>query len=240
MLEALFIGAHPDDCELFAGGVIAKLSRQGYKVGILDFTEGELSSRGTLAERRQEAQHSAEILGVATRLILNLGDTALEECDETIRQIVSALRQLKPQFVFLQYPADRHPDHVMASRLAQRALFYARLKNYPAESEPHLISGYAYYIGNTPTPPSPTFIVDISDTFQTKINALQAYTTQFFYPGFKDFPTYISSEKFFAFIETRARYYGHLIGTEYGEPYLLDRPLKLTDPFHLLSQQTFL
>ncbi|MCD6386371.1 bacillithiol biosynthesis deacetylase BshB1 [Candidatus Sumerlaeota bacterium] len=240
MLDALFIGAHPDDCELFAGGLIALLTRQGYTVGILDLTEGELSSRETREERHQERQHSAELLGLHKCLTLSLGDTSLQETDENIRQVVTALRQLRPKFVFLQYPDDRHPDHVKAAILAKRAIFYARLKNYPVDEEPFLIPAYAYYIGNTPVPPQPTFIVDITETYQTKLKALHAYTSQFHNPGFKGFPTYISSEQFFAFIETRARYYGHLIGVEYGEPYILDRPIKLTEPLSLLREQKFL
>lgn len=240
MLDALFIGAHPDDCELFCGGLIALLAKQGYSIGILDLTEGELSSRGSLEERRLEKQRSAEILGLSKRVTLNLGDTSLQETDENIRMVVTALRQLRPKFVFLQYPDDRHPDHVKSAILAKRAIFYARLKNYPVDVEPFLIPGYAYYIGNTPTPPHPTFIVDITETYNTKLQSLHAYTSQFHNPGFKGFPTYISSEHFFAFIETRARYYGHLIGVKYGEPYILDKPIKLTDPLSLLKEQKFL
>lgn len=239
MIDILFIGAHPDDCELFTGGTIAKLCRQGYKVGILDLTAGELSSRGTLEERLKEAKQAAKVLGVTARETLNLGDTSLRDKEENIQQIVEVIRKLKPGLVFLGYPTDRHPDHNKATNLAQQALFYARLKNYLCKGQPHKISAYCYYLGNSPSPPAPTFIVDISDTYKIKIKALRAYKSQFFNPKFKDAPTYISSKEFFEFIEIRARYYGGLIGVTYGEPFLMDRPLKVTDVVSLLEQQIF-
>ncbi len=240
MLDALFIGAHPDDVELFAGGLIALLAGKGYHIGILDLTEGERSSRGTPEARREETKRATEILGVESRITLNLGDTLLLETDRNMREIVSALRRLKPGIAFCQYPDDRHPDHVKAAHLAQQAVFYSRLKNYPSDEEPFYIPGYVYYIGNIISPVQPTFIVDITETFERKIEALKAYNTQFFNPGFKDVPTYISSEQFFSFIDVRARYYGGMIGVKYGEAYLLDRPIRSSDPIEFLKDQKFL
>ncbi len=240
MHDALFIGAHPDDCELFAGGLIALLAQRGYSIAVLDLTRGEMSSRGTPEQREKEKQRANDIMGINARISLDLGDASLLETDDTMHQVVRALRRLRPKFVFLQYPEDRHPDHVKAARIAQQAIFYARLQHFPVREEPLFISGYAYYIGNTHSPHRPDFIVDITDTFDTQREALKAYETQFYNPDVSGYPTYISSEKFFSYVETRARYFGSLVGVEYGEPYILDRALKLDDPLDILLHQKFL
>jgi bacillithiol biosynthesis deacetylase BshB1 len=187
-----------------------------------------------------ESNKAGDILGVKVRHTLDLGDASLMETDENIQAIVATMRELKPRFAFIQYPEDRHPDHVKGARLALQALFYTRLQNYPAEGEPFSISGYGYYIGNTPRPPHPTFIADISEVFDIKLEALKAYESQFYNPDFDGYPTYISSERYADRIKARAQYYGGLIGVDYGEPFVLDRPLNLGGRYDLLFEQEFL
>lgn len=230
MLDLLVFGAHPDDCELFVGGLIYKLTSKGYQVGVVDITEGERSSRGTLAQRKKETKKASQILGLVLRVNLKLGDTIIANTEENRTKVIDVIRRLKPRYVLHQYPEDRHPDHEKAALLAKEASFYARLVNLKTKYPPHKPLLVFQYLGFAPLLIKPSFIVNISQEFKKKIEALKAYRSQFFTPGYKGTPTYISSEFFFQAIETRARYLGQLIGVEYGEAFVVEGPLKVDDP----------
>ena len=230
-MDVLAIDAHPDDCELFTGGLLVKLSQKGYNVGIVDLTRGELSTRGTPEQRRKEAEASSKILGISTRITLDFGDSRLEHTVENRDALVRMIRELRPQIVLIQYPKDRHPDHVKAARLAQEACFFLNVSKVAPEKERYKPRQIIYYIGNIEEwELKPDFVVDISDTFERKVEALKAFESQFYNPSIDAGETYISSKGYWALIHTRARLYGSMIGVEYGEGFIVDQPLSIEDP----------
>jgi bacillithiol biosynthesis deacetylase BshB1 len=230
-MDLLVFGAHPDDCELFVGGTVAKLVRLGHRVGIVDLTEGEMSSRGTLEERRRESAEASAILGIQERINLALGDTLLQNTPEARLRIIEVLREYRPALVFYQYPEDRHPDHVKGGLLVRDACFYANLKKIETEREPFKPQEEVLFLGNiVGKAVNPTFVVDITETFEQKMRALKAYRSQFYNPEYKFSDTFISSKEFFEMIELRARFYGSLIGVVYGEAFVVEKALRMDDP----------
>jgi bacillithiol biosynthesis deacetylase BshB1 len=230
-MDLLTFGAHPDDCELFAGGLLAKLARRGYRIGIVDLTRGEMSSRGTVAERLREIKKASKILGLSLRETLNLGDTRLANTPENRLAVIRVIRQYRPRLVLYQYPIDRHPDHVRAALLVKEACFYSHLVKIRTRQKRHRPSYEFCFFGNiVGETVNPSFIVDISDTFEQKLEALKAFSSQFYNPAYQGSETYISSEKFFEYMETRAKFYGAQIGVQYGEPYVSTTFLRINDP----------
>jgi bacillithiol biosynthesis deacetylase BshB1 len=147
LIDALAIAAHPDDAELFCGGTLALLSRQGYKVGICDLTRGELATQGTPDTRSAEAKAASDLLKLAHRENLSLPDGGIFESENTqVDALCEVFRRLKPELLLAPYFEDRHPDHAQASRLVDRAVFFANLRSYRPESgEPHQILQVLYY-----------------------------------------------------------------------------------------------
>ena len=238
-LDLLVLAAHPDDAELGCGGTIATLSEEGKKIGILDLTEGEMGTRGTIETRRQEARKASEILGVTFRTNLNLGDSLLENTRENQLEIIKVVRQLRPTICIVGAPWDRHPDHGKATTLSLDALFYAglrKLETFNEDGSPQEPWRPIHILHHQQDRPmEPDFIFDISDKWDTKVQAMLAYSTQFNVTDPEGEPeTYISSERYFKQLEGRARYFGHLGGFEFGEAFKYYNgpvPLKNFDPF---------
>jgi bacillithiol biosynthesis deacetylase BshB1 len=229
-MDLLVFGAHPDDCELFVGGTIAKLVRLGYEVGMVDLTEGEMSSRGTLEERQRETAAASGILGVKRRVNLGLGDTLLQNTAEARLRVVEVLREYRPETVIYQYPEDRHPDHIKGGILVRDACFYAHLKKIETKQEPFAPRHEILFLGNIVGKlVNPTFVVDIAETFDQKMAAVKAYRSQFYNPDYKGSDTFISSKEFFEMSELRARFYGSLIGVRYGEAFIVEKTLRIDD-----------
>ncbi|MCX7016185.1 MAG: bacillithiol biosynthesis deacetylase BshB1 [Candidatus Sumerlaeota bacterium] len=232
-LHLLAIGAHPDDCELFAGGMLAALCAAGWRVAALDLTRGEAASRGTPEERAAEARRAASILGLRERVTLDLGDAGLENTAETRGAVVEALRRLRPRAVVTHHPDDRHPDHVRAHHLAREACFYASVGRFPAEGE-RLASPPAlfYFFGNPHRPEiHADFIVPLDEALhERKRQAIAAYASQFHNPDYAGPPTLISSRGYAEAMDARARWFGLSVGAPYGEPYALDQPPAIADP----------
>lgn len=223
-LDVLAIAAHPDDTELCCGGTLAALVEQGKKVGVIDITRGEMGSRGTPEQRLDESERAAEIIGLTIRENLGLPDTQLENTPQYRKKIISKIRRYRPHICLVGAPSDRHPDHGNATRLALDAIFYSgliKIESHDREGnkqEPWRPSHILHYMQDRPFKPDMVF--DISETFETKKKAIQAFETQFDVEDTGDEPeTYISSKRFFKGIEARARHYGHLIGATYGEPF---------------------
>lgn len=224
-LDVLAIAAHPDDTELCCGGTLVKLAQQGKKVGVIDLTRGEMGSRGTPEKRMKESQNAAEIIGLEVRKNLGLPDTRITNTRENQLQIIEMVRTYRPHLCLVGAPSDRHPDHGNATRLALNAIFYSGLIKIESQDteghtqEPWRPSHTLHYMQDRPF--EPDLVFDISDTFETKKKAIKAFATQFDVQNPGDEPeTYISGKRFFDGIEARARHYGHLIGTTYGEPFL--------------------
>lgn len=225
MLKILAIAAHPDDIELSAAGTIIKHTRAGDAVGILDLTEGELGTRGTVATRYAEAAEAAKIMGVQVRMNAQLPDGFFINNEASQRKIISYIRHYKPQIVIANALEDRHPDHGKGGRLIADACFLAGLRKIETEWEGqpqeawrpkrvfHMIQDRML---------EPTFIVDISDSFEQKMEAIRAYKTQFEGDGSGGPVTYISTGNFLKTIEARDLLAGKKIGTQYGEGFICE------------------
>lgn len=243
-LDLLAIGAHPDDVELFAGGLIAASVARGQSVGIAHLTRGELGTRGSGEIRMREAVEAARILGLDPDrqvAFLDLGDTLLENTESNRLAVIELLRTWRPRVVLFPHPEDRHPDHGKASRVVRDALFYCHLPRVAPGLPAHRPEAHLLFQSNTPPAQPAGLIVDITSTFERKLAAIQAYRTQFHSTTaladslLTSEQTFISTPEFLAQIEIRARFYGGLIGVRYGEPYHLDGPLAVGDVVGLLT-----
>jgi N-acetylglucosamine malate deacetylase 1 len=205
-LDVLAIGAHPDDADLGLGGTLIKLARSGARVGILDLTEGELSTRGTVEERRAEAREAAERLGLSLRRNAYLPDGGIQNDTHQRQTVVEILRALKPRMVLHHHPIDRHPDHETAHRLVRDAIFMAAVAKFPG-GEPHRVEQVFLYhpYGDYDGPPA--WVMDITGVLDDKLNALKAYRSQLYNPEFEGPATYVSSKAFWEGISTRAEYW---------------------------------
>ena len=232
-LDVLAIGAHPDDVELGCGGTLALLVRQGRKVGILHLTRGEAGTRGTTEERRLEAETAAQALGVAAVEFLDCGDGGLRTGPAEEEALVGVLRRLRPELVLAPPPSDRHPDHGRAYELVVAASFYAGLARR-GEGEPHRPAAVFSYMQHDPFEPS--FIVDVSTTWETKLAALAAYESQLHQEGSSrgEPATKVASLEFRRAVEGRAQHFGLLVGATYGEPFWGRLPLAVADPWSIL------
>jgi N-acetylglucosamine malate deacetylase 1 len=211
------------------GGTLAREAAAGRRVALVDLTRGECGSRGTPETRAAEAEAAARILGVAHRESLGLPDARLSQTIEQRDVIVEALRRLRPRVVLLQHWEQRHPDHAHASRLVYDACFTAGLRNYRPELgtafRPHKLA-YATSMTEA-TEVAPSFVVDITETFATKMKAIQAFASQFTQaPGET---VALPFDQFQAAVELTARRHGQRIGVEFGEGFVTREPLRVDD-----------
>ena len=235
-LDVLAIGAHPDDVELSCGGTIAKLVKDGRAVGILDLTRGELATRGTPARRARESAEAARILGVRFRQNLRLPDGNIDVNKKNILKLITVIRKYQPDFLFIPYSSERHPDHEHAHQLAKEAWYYSgliKIKTRYHHKPQDRFRPKAYFEYLQLYPFTPSFIVDISDVFHRKLAAIKAFSSQFHNPRSKDRETILSGPQFLDFLETRAKYYGSLIGVRHGEPFYSIKPIGISDIEHL-------
>ena len=222
--NVLVFAAHPDDAELNCGGAISKLVNEGYQVGIIDLTKGEMGTRGTAETRAREVEHASSILGISYRTNLDLDDSVIENSIENQLSIIREVRTCRPQLCIIGASYDRHPDHGKATKLCIDALFYSglsKLESIDSNGNPqdpwrpkHIIQ----YMQDRPF--EPDFIMDISEYWKQKKKTILAFESQFNVsdPG-NESETYISSNRYFKQVEARARYFGHLGGFEFGEPF---------------------
>lgn len=235
-LDILVLAVHPDDAELGCSGTIARHISLGRKVGIVDFTRGELGTRGTAETRDAEAAVSAKIMGLHARENLRFKDGFFVNDEQHQLEVVKVIRKYRPEIVLTNALHDRHPDHGRAGDLANDACFLAglskihtRLAGVGQEQwRPSLILQYIQdrYI-------KPDIIVDITPYFETKIAAIKAFKTQFFNPELDEPETYISSPDFFESVIGRAREFGKSIGATYGEGFTSRKLLGIDDLFQL-------
>jgi len=223
------ICAHPDDAELVMGGTLAREAGRGRRVAIVDLTRGEMGSRGTPQTREKEAAEAARILGAAHRESLGLPDAGLAAIPEHKDAVVAILRRLRPRVVLLPYWEQRHPDHSAASRIVYEASFLAGLRTYRpdlgAAFRPHKL---AYALAMTEAPEiTPSFVVDITAQWETKMKAVRAFASQFS-PATGETVT-LPFERFQQSVELAARRHGQRIGVEYGEGFVTREPLQVDD-----------
>jgi len=224
-LDVLVFGAHPDDVELGCGGTVAKMVAQGKKVAIVDLTQGELGTRGSAELREQEANAAAEILGVKTRLNLGLKD-GFFQCDlDSLHSVVEVIRKYKPSIVIANALADRHPDHGRGAELVAQACFLSGLKKVetPDYPEVHRPTALYHYIQDFER--IPDLVVDITGYEKQKMNAIQAYRSQFFDPNSTEPETPISTPEFLDRLVGRDSAMGRPCGFKAGEGFEILRPI---------------
>lgn len=227
-LDLLAIGAHPDDVEISCGGILVLASSQGLRAGVVDLTRGELATNGDPATRAREAEEAARILGLATRRNAGLPDGGIHAGDaKQEAAVVALLRELRPALVLSHFPQDRHPDHVEASRLVDRAVYHAGLRRYAAAGEPFRPLARWHFASRIGFQPS--VVVDISAVWERKTAAILAHASQVLRDAADARATALNDPEFLARVESRARHYGGMIGARYGEPLHSPEPLGLRD-----------
>ena len=222
-LHILAIAAHPDDIELGCGGTLIKHARKGQSIGILDLTKGELGTRGTPELRLQEAEDAGKIMGVTIRENAGFRDGFFRNDEEHQLQLIHYLRRWQPEIVFTNAPQDRHPDHGRGCALITDACFLSGLQKIETEWEG--IAQKAWrpkrvfnIIQDRMLPP--TFIVNTSDAFEQKMEAVKAYKSQFHNPASDEPETYIATQNFLEQLKSRDALLGKRIGVDYGEGFI--------------------
>lgn len=232
------LAAHPDDAEISCGGTIAKHVAMGHSVGIVDFTRGELGTRGTPELRAEEAAEAARILKVSVRDNLGLRDGFFQNDPEHQLAVVRAIRKYKPEIVLANAVYDRHIDHGKGANLGYDGCFLAGLAKVETFDEagkkqaPWRPSAVYHSIQSLFI--KPDFIVDITEHYEIKMEAVRAFRSQFFDPDSTEPETYISSPSFLRMLEARAIEFGHAIGTHYGEGFTVRRYPGVKSLFDLL------
>jgi len=227
-LDVLALAAHPDDVEISCSGTLISMVAQGKKVGIADFTRGELGTRGTAETRKEEAKVASEIMGIHWRTNLDLGDGFFEVDQEAIMAVIHALRTTQPDLLLINAPKDRHPDHGRAAELSQRAAFLSGLAKIKTPGlDPWRPKQILHYIQDLPL--EPDVVVDISAHFDQRMEALLAYKTQFFDPKSTEPETPISGKSFLDVVSHRCLQTGRYIGKQYGEGFIKTRPMGVND-----------
>ena len=230
--DALFLGPHPDDVEIACSGAILRLLRAGKTSAIVDCTRGEMGSRGTSEQRKQEAAAAAAALGVRDRRNLGLRDTAIVADETSIHLLVAVIRELRPSLLFAPHERDVHPDHVAAAHLASKSWFLAGLARFePGLGAPHRPRLLIRYPGNVPV--DPTFAIDISDLVDQKGEAIRCYRSQLADGGTRGH--LVQGLDILERAQVRDRFYGARTGCAAAEPFVVDGPLLLRDLASLLG-----
>lgn len=225
-VDILAFGAHPDDVEIGASGILLKHAAQGYRTAICDLTDGELSSNGEVALRRAEAERAGEILGLSHRISLGLPDRGLTGAPEQVEAMMRLIRTLKPRVVLAPHWEDRHPDHTACARLVKEAIFDAaiRKRDQASGQKPHRVERlFHYFINDTGTA---DVIIDISEVYEQKKAAILAFESQFV-PGPDRVETPLNRPTYLPMIQGRDQLWGHEIGALYGEGLASPRPIAL-------------
>lgn len=235
-LDILALSAHPDDAELGCGGTLIKHAKAGLRVGVVDLTKGELGTRGTPAQREQEAAEAGKIMGLAVRENLGLPDGFFRNEEAHQLKVVSAIRTYRPDILLANAVYDRHPDHGRGAEIARTSIFLSGLAKVVTKDtqgkpqEPWRPRALYHYIQSQPM--KPDFVIDITDEWEQKMNSIKAFKSQFYDPSSNEPSTYISTPEFLRMLEARAIDTGHAIGVRYGEGFVTSRWLgvqKLTD-----------
>lgn len=225
-LDILAFAAHPDDVELSASGTLMKHIAEGKKVGIIDLTQGELGTRGTIQSRFDEAASASKIMGLTVRENLKMKDGFFELNEQNKLLIIEQIRRFQPEIILANALEDRHPDHGRAAKLVADACFLSGLRkietswdNIPQNHfRPRVV---LHYIQDLIL--KPDFVIDVSGFIDQKIDSIKAYKSQFYDPNSPEPETPISGEEFFDFIKGRMMQFGRSIGAKYAEGFICNR-----------------
>ena len=237
-LDVLAVFAHPDDAELLVGGSLIRSVDRGERVGILDLTRGEKGTKGSAEVRDQEAEEAGDIVGVSVRRNAGFPDAGLDNSNETRAHLVGILRELRPRVVVTHWLEGRHPDHHVAAQLVRDASYLAGLKNLDAPGEAFRPTKVVHATAYREDAPNPSFVVDISEQIDRKIEAIACYSSQFrgasgsgeLYPG-GERPLTVQ-------VRIHAAYWGSRIRTAYAEPFWTRESLQV-DTLGGLGVSTF-
>jgi len=242
-LDILAIGVHPDDVELGCSGVLLNEARNGKATGIIDLTQGELGTRGSVETRYAEAAAAARILAVKTRENLRFRDGFFRNDEEHQLQLIRVIRKYRPEIVIGNVLDDRHPDHGRAGHLIADACFLSGLAKIETTDDegkaqekwrPKYVLHYLqdwYH--------EPDLLVDISDVFEQRMESIKAYTTQFGVMDDNDGPqTYISTPDFLDSVVARARMFGKRIGVKYAEGFITEKKIGIRNLDSLVLRET--
>jgi bacillithiol biosynthesis deacetylase BshB1 len=223
-IDLLAFGPHADDIEIGLGGTVARHAAEGHTVGLCDLTKAELSSNGTPEQRREEADAAARVLGAIWRENLGWPDGGIATTAPMIRSAVDIIRRHRPRSVAIPYWDDRHPDHAAASHVLRRAAFTSGLRRYVTADEPWRPDWVVYYFINDGAAPS--FVVDVSDYYQRKRDALDCYVSQFAPTADESVSTRLTASTFRQLIESRDAQFGALTGVAFAEGLIVREPLQ--------------
>lgn len=240
-LDVLAIGVHPDDVELGCSGTLIKEIKREKKVGVIDLTEGELGTRGTVSDRYEEATEAAKIMGVTVRENLKMRDGFFKNDEEHQLQLIRVLRKYQPEIVFGNVLDDRHPDHGRAGKLIYDACFLSGLSKIETfvdeipqnKWRPKYLFQFVqdrFY--------EPHILIDISDVWEQRVNSIKAYKSQFFNPDSREPQTYISSPEFLESVTARARLLGKRIGVQFAEGFISHKSIGIQNLDALVLQET--
>ena len=241
MVDALFIGPHPDDIEICSGGLALSLRKQGYSTGGVDLTAGEMGTRGTPEQRREEAKRGAELLQLDFRECLGLKDGHIQNDEASRNLLIEVIRRHRPRLVVAPLPIDHHPDHSRAGQLVKEARFLAGCAKIGPDLPPWRPGRVLFYPSREIAVPS--LVVDITDVYDEMVRAIQAHASQLYNPKSAEPLTSIASEQFLQAQEARNRFFGSQVGVRFGEPYVVEGPLAVSDPVPLVrdaGQSVFL
>lgn len=224
----LAIAAHRDDVELTCGGTLIGAARRGQRTAIIDLTQGEMGTRGSAALRADEASRAAEVLGCAARETLGLPDAGIENTPSTREKLAIAIRRYRPRVVIAPSLEGRHPDHRIAAQLVRDACFVAGLQKIAPDVPKHRPLKILHCLSYRQDFVRPSFVVDISEDFERKMEAVRCYGSQFD-EAIQAGEVYPNGEPLYDVITHYAAYYGTLIRTRYGEPFFTTEMMRVDD-----------
>ena len=227
-VDILAIAAHPDDIELICGGTLIRAQMLGRSTGILDLAAGELATRGTPEIRAKEAAKAAKVMGVSMRENLGLPDGGIQNTPETRAKVAVVIRRLQPSIVITHSQHGRHPDHPIVAQLVRDACFVAGLKKVEPKVPPHRPRKVLHALSFREDNQKPTFVVDISESFEKKLEAIACYGSQFG-EAVQAGEVYPNGEPLHDLIRHHAAHYGSLIRCRYGEPFYTTETMRVDD-----------
>jgi bacillithiol biosynthesis deacetylase BshB1 len=227
-VDVLAIAAHRDDVELTCGGTLLRAAALGRRTAIVDLTAGEMGTRGSATLREEEAARAADILGASARENLGFPDAAVVNTPEARARLAVVIRKYRPRIVIAPALKGRHPDHRVTAELVRDACFVAGLKKLEPSHPAHRPFKVVHCMSYRQDFEKPTFVVDISDVFEKKLQAIAAFGSQF--EGVVQAgEVYPNGDPLLDVVRLQNGYYGSLIRTRYGEPFFTHETMRVDD-----------
>src|SRR6476659_2649641 len=227
-VDILAIAAHRDDVELTCGGALIKAASLGRRTAVIDLTAGELGTRGSAQLRGEEAENAAKVMGLSARDNLGLPDGGVVNTTETRALLAVMIRRFKPAIVIAPSMRGKHPDHTVSAQLVRDACFVAGLKKVEPDVPVFRPRKVIHSIAYREAAPKPTFVVDITDVFEQKMEAIKCYSSQFD-EAIQAGEVFPNGEPLYDIVRHQAAHYGSLIRTRYGEPFFTPETMRADD-----------